>query len=259
LKVSVITVVYNNASTIKSALDSVVAQTYKNIEYVVIDGGSTDGTYEILKEYYSAGKINILISEKDRGIYDAMNKGIVNCTGEIIGILNSDDIYASSDVIQKVADKFKSTQCEGLYGDLVYVKQDDVSKVVRYWKSGKFKANQFLNGWMPPHPTFFVLKSVYQNYGVFDTRLRISADYELMLRLIHRHKIKVSYLSEVLVQMRTGGASNKMVKSRIRANYEDRISWRINNIHPRFYTLTAKPLLKIRQFLLLPKGLKLST
>ena len=244
-KISIITAGYNSEATIRDTMKSVANQSYSNIEHIIIDGKSKDNTLEIVKDYPNVEKI---ISEEDDGIYDAMNKGINLAGGEIIGILNSDDIYSSNYIIEKVAALFIGSDIDAVYGDLHYVDPKNMEKIVRVWKSGPFNKDKFLHGWMPPHPTFFVKKSVYDKFGGFNTNLKTSADYELMLRLMYKHEIKVAYLPEVLVKMRAGGISNSSLKHRILANKEDKLAWGINGLKPKFYIRWLKPLRKIFQF-----------
>jgi glycosyltransferase involved in cell wall biosynthesis len=247
MKISIITVTYNSASTIEQTIQSVLNQSYTNIEYIIIDGVSTDGTLDILNRYKS--QVHQIVSEKDNGIYDALNKGIDLATGDIIGILHSDDFYISSNVIENVANSFNQNQCDALYANLYYVDKDDTNKIKRKWHSGIYSEGAFLNGWMPPHPTFFVKKEVYNKLGKFNLQFATAADYELMLRFIHKNKIKLAYLNEFIVKMRIGGKSNDTVKSRVTANLDDRKAWEVNGLKPRFYTLYLKPLRKIFQFL----------
>ncbi len=246
MKVTVITSCKNSEATIEDAIRSVLAQDYPDIEYIIIDGNSTDRTLEITKKF-SAG-ISILISEADEGLYHAINKGIQLSSGEIICNLNADDFYADAGVIRKVVDLFTESRSDAVYGDLHYVDKKDKEKIVRNWKSGAYKEGLFLKGWMPPHPAFFVKKSIYDAYGNFNVSLKSAADYELMLRFIHKHKIKTAYLPSVLVKMRTGGKSNKTLANRIKANLEDRKAWKINNLRPGFLTLFLKPLRKLNQY-----------
>lgn len=248
MKVSVITVVYNNAATIGSAIESVLGQTYANREYIIIDGGSTDGTLEQIQAYGT--KIDLVISEPDRGIFDAMNKGLSKASGDVVAFLNSDDFYADEQVIERVVKALQPMKVDAVFGDLHYVHSDDSSKVFRVWKSGVYKPGSFLYGWMPPHPAFFAKRSMYERYGTFNTVLKIAADYELMLRMIHINKINVIYLPEVLVKMRIGGISNSGLRNRLRANQEDRKAWDINGIQPYFFTLFLKPARKLLQFVL---------
>lgn len=246
MKISIITVTYNSASTIEHTIQSVLNQSYTNIEYIIVDGVSTDGTLDILNRYKT--QIHKIVSEKDKGIYDAINKGIDLATGDVIGILHSDDFYMSSNVIENVANSFDQNQCDGVYANLYYVDKDDTDKIKRKWHSGNYSEGAFLNGWMPPHPTFFVKKEIYTKYGKYNLQFATAADYELMLRFIHKNKIKLSYLDEFIVKMRVGGKSNDTVQSRLTANMDDRKAWEVNGLKPRFYTLTLKPLRKIFQF-----------
>lgn len=245
MKVSIITITYNSELTLVDTINSVLNQTYQDIEYIIVDGKSTDKTLSIIDSYKE--KISKFISEKDKGLYDALNKGISMATGDIIGIIHSDDFYTSNNVIENIVNTFKVNQADAVYADLYYVDKDDTNNIHRKWKSGNYKHGMFLNGWMPPHPTFFVKKSVYEKYGSFNLKLVSAADYELMLRFIHKHQIKLAYLPEFIIKMRVGGKSNVSLKNRIRANNEDRKAWKINGLKPRFYTLYAKPLRKIIQ------------
>ena len=204
-KISIITVVFNNKSTIKSAIDSILSQTYKNIEYIVVDGFSTDGTVKILQSY--GGRITKFISEPDTGLYDAMNKGIKLATGDVIGILNSDDFYIDEFVIERVVREFEKKQVDSVYADLVYVNPENLDKIVRYYDSSHFNPQRFAYGWTPAHPTFFVKREIYERYGIFRTDLKAAADFDIFIRLLYIHKISYSYIQEVLVKMRTGGVS----------------------------------------------------
>lgn len=246
MTVSIITVVYNGAETIAEAIESVLEQTYPHIEYIIIDGASTDGTQAIIARY--GGQISQFVSEPDRGLYDAMNKGIQRATGDIIGILNADDLYRHTDVISRIVDTFSQHQADAVYGDLVYAQRHAPDQVTRYWQAGRYKPGAFLRGWMPPHPTFFVRSSVYRQHGYFTTSLRSAADYELMLRFVHKHNIQIAYLNEVVVVMRLGGVSNSSLLNRLRANREDRVAWKMNEMKPNWFTLWLKPLRKISQF-----------
>lgn len=246
MKVTIITVCYNSAKTIEDTIRSVVSQKYPSIEYIIIDGLSKDNTLDIVNKY--SGKISKIVSEKDKGIYDALNKGISLATGDIIGMLHADDLYINEFVIEKVVAKFVQEKSDALYADLVYVDVLDTNKITRVWKSGKYSPDKFKWGWMPPHPTFFVKPACYKNFGTFNLALRSAADYELMLRLIHKHKISLSYLPEVIVKMREGGLSNASVTNRVKANNEDRKAWEINDLKPYFFSLFLKPIRKIPQF-----------
>lgn len=246
LKFSIITVSYNSAKTIEQTILSVINQKYPFIEYIIIDGASQDETLSIIEKYQP--KISIVVSEKDNGIYHAMNKGISLATGDVIGILNSDDFYSDENVLNDVATLFEHGKADAIYADLQYVDAEDTRKNVRFWKSGKYKPGDFLFGWMPPHPTFFVKKEIYNKYGLFNLDFRSSADYELMLRFIHKHQISINYLPRVIVKMRVGGQSNVSTQNRIKANLEDRKAWEINGLKPYFFTLFLKPIRKINQF-----------
>ncbi|WP_439557170.1 glycosyltransferase family 2 protein [Dyadobacter sp.] len=247
MKVSILTVVYNGASTIRQCIESIVNQDYPDIEYIVVDGNSKDGTQDIVKSF--AHKVSKFVSEKDAGIYDAMNKGIQLATGDIIGILNADDFYAVSTVISDVVNLMKTGNYDACYGDLEYVDFTNGEIVKRRWTSGLYQKGSFLNGWMPPHPTFFVRGEVYDQYGKFRLDLGSAADYELMLRFVHKAEIRIGYLPKVLVKMRAGGVSNSSFKNRILANRNDLKAWKTNGLKPRFYTLWMKPLRKILQFI----------
>jgi len=243
---SLITATYNSSSTIADTLRSVASQSYGPIEHLIIDGVSKDHTLEVVQTFSHVSKV---ISEKDKGIYDAMNKGIALATGQIIGILNSDDFYANETVIEKVMKAFEDETVELVYGDLQYVHPKEVRQVVRTWKAGRLGPRSFHYGWMPPHPTVFVRKQIYERFGNFNLHLKTAADYELMLRFLLKHQVKSAYVQEVLVKMRTGGASNATIMSRIRANQQDKQAWTINGLKPNPLTLFFKPIRKINQFI----------
>lgn len=247
MKVSIITITYNSAATVEDTIRSVVMQDYPDIEYLIIDGKSKDNTLAIVDKYKEG--ISKIVSEKDKGLYDALNKGIRHASGEIIGMLHSDDLYAHEQVISHVVETFrKNPEAQGVYADLVFVNRNDTNKVMRTWESGTYREGDFLKGWMPPHPTFFVRKECYENFGTFNTDLKLSADYELMLRLIHKNNIRLAYLNEVIVKMRMGGVSNVSFFVKLKANLEDKMAWRMNGVKPRMTTLLMKPLRKIGQY-----------
>jgi glycosyltransferase involved in cell wall biosynthesis len=246
LTISIITACYNSAATIGDTLQSVALQNYDNIEHIIVDGASSDNTLEIVSYFPHVSKV---ISEKDKGIYDAMNKGVAQATGDVVGILNSDDVYANRFVISKVMNEFAKKDVDAVYADLQYVRSNDLQRVTRTWHSGNFSKRKFYYGWMPPHPTFFVRREVYEKIGNFNCSLRSAADYEFMLRVLLKNDFSVSYIPQVLVKMRTGGMSNATLSHRFRANREDREAWRINNITPYFFTIPFKPLRKVLQFI----------
>jgi len=242
---SLITATWNAADTLAHCLDSVAAQTVP-VEHLLIDGGSSDGTLEIAERYHSG--LARVVSEPDQGIYDAMNKGIALASGEVVGILNADDFYPHPQVLEQVLTRFENPAVGACYGDLRYVDGEDVSRTVRFWHSGGFDAKKFYHGWMPPHPTFFVRRSVYERFGGFKLDLGSAADYELMLRFLLRHGVSASYIPEVLVHMRTGGVSNASLKNRLKANRNDRRAWEENSLKPYPWTLILKPLRKLGQW-----------
>src|SRR5690606_17177268 len=183
-----------------------------------------------------------VISEKDEGIYDAMNKGIAAATGDVIGILNSDDVYARNTVVSTIARTFNNPGVQAVYANLQFVQRDDLHKVVRTWKAGQYNKRSFYYGWMPPHPTFFVHRKVYDKVGLFNCSLRSAADYELMLRILLKHEIPAVYINEVIIKMRVGGVSTASLRNRLKANSQDRLAWKINGLDPYFFTLYMKPL-----------------
>jgi glycosyltransferase involved in cell wall biosynthesis len=217
MKVSIITVCFNSASTILDTIQSIAEQNYKDFEHIIVDGASTDGTREIIA---NATSVSSYISEPDEGIYDAMNKGIAMANGDIIGILNADDFYANDDVLSQIAKAFEEPEIDACYADLVYVRQDDTNKVVRYWKSCPYKNGLFRSGWMPAHPTFFCRKSVYEKYGNFNLNYKIAADVELLFRLLGKYRIKTAYLPKTLIKMRLGGTTNQSWSNICRQNNE---------------------------------------
>jgi len=247
-RISIITATLNSTHTIQSCLASLNSQTCP-LEHIIIDGGSDDGTVEILRQ--EARKDALIVSEPDRGLYDALNKGLQLASGDIIGFLHADDVFADCDVLADVAARFAHLKngMASCYGDLVYVRAHNPRKIVRYWKSGEFDKRRFYYGWMPPHPAFFVRRWVYRQYGGFNLRLGTSADYELMLRFLLKHGITCGYIPRMLVKMRTGGVSTASVKNRIQAHCNDRRAWRVNGLKPFPWTLYLKPLSKIGQYL----------
>jgi len=227
MKISIITVSYNSAKTIETTFMSVLQQTYSNIEYIVIDGGSTDNTLKIAKKYSEI--ITVLVSEQDNGLYDAMNKGISLATGDVIGLINSDDLFCDPDALNKVAKVFKKNKnLDSIYADLFYVSQQDINKISRRWVSGIQR--KFKYGWHPAHPTFYIKKTIYDRYGLFDLSFKLAADFEIMLRFLDKHNISTTYLKEPLVKMRLGGETNKSFKNIYYQNIECLRAFDKNNI-----------------------------
>jgi len=245
LKISIITATYNCETTIEATIISVLNQTYKNIEFIIIDGKSNDNTLNIVEKYKTS--ISKIISESDLGIYDALNKGITNASGEIIGFMHADDIFANNLILEKINLMFENKNIDALYGDLQYVAKENIDKVIRNWKSNEFKSKNIKKGWMPPHPTFYVKKEIYDKFGKFNINYKISADYDLMMRFLWKHKINVDYLPEVFVKMRVGGKSNSSFKNILQKMKEDFQTIKSNNIGG-FFTLFSKNVSKFSQF-----------
>lgn len=245
MKISIITAVYNNKASILDAVHSVQSQTYANIEHIIIDGGSTDGTIELIKNL--SLQPSLFISEHDNGIYDALNKGIRLATGDVIGFMHSDDIFADNTVLDSVAIQFVDSAVDTVYGDLQYVGKEDSSSVVRYWKSSLFDIRALYKGWMPPHPTVYLRREVYANHGLFDTSFRIAADYDFMLRIFRDNSRNSRYIPKVLVKMRVGGKSNS-IKNYIQKWKEDYRALKNNKIGG-IGVLIIKNISKLKQFL----------
>jgi glycosyltransferase len=245
VKVSIITVCYNSADTILDTMNSVASQDYDEVEHIVVDGDSTDGTLAILLSF--SGKF-CLISEKDQGIYDAINKGIGVASGDIIGILNSDDMYHDNKILSRVVGEFLANDVDVVYGDLVYVSKTDIFKTVRYWKSSSFVKGSFFKGWHPAHPTMFVRKDAYLRYGLYDTSLKSASDYELMLRFFEKNDVKSSYVSSIFVKMRCGGKSNKSIRNIIFSNLECYKSWKMNGFSISIGQFLSRPFSKLKQY-----------
>lgn len=218
MKISIITVCYNSAAHIEDAIRSVADQDYADIEHIVIDGNSTDGTQQILENH--ADKLACWISEPDKGIYDAMNKGIKKATGDVVGILNSDDFYFDNQVISKIAKAFQNQETDAIYGDLIFVDPKNLDRTVRTYSSKNWHPEKFAKGYMPAHPTFFVRREFYGKYGLFETDYAIAADYEMLIRLLYVHKLTYKYLPMKMVKMRTGGVSSNGIRSNITLNNE---------------------------------------
>lgn len=245
-RISVVTAVFNCADTVGESLASVQAQSWQPVEHIVIDGGSTDGTLEILKRH--EGRLAALVSEPDGGIYDALNKGFARARGDVVGLLHSDDRFAHDGVLERVAAAFADPGADLVYGDLDYVSRTDTSRVIRRWRSGEWSARKLGWGWMPPHPTLFVRRAVYEKLGGFDTTYRIAADYDLILRLLGRHGLQPRYIPEVLVKMRLGGTSNRSLGHIARKSREDYLALRRNRVGG-LGALCWKNLSKLGQFL----------
>lgn len=244
MKISIITVVRNNKEFIESCVKSVVNQTYKNVEYIIIDGASTDGTLEIIDKYRNS--ISKIISEKDKGHIYAMNNGLALASGDVVGFLHSDDFYADNTVLEKVADSFKRNNTDSLYGDLVYVRKNNPERILRYWRGKEYNVKFLRWGWMPAHPTFFVKKRIYEKYGYFNTDFKISMDYENMLRFLYRYKISAHYLPATIVKMRSGGVSNRSIKNIAIKTFEDYRACRMHGLG--MSTVIAKNIIKLPQF-----------
>ncbi len=243
MKISVITAVYNRSDTIRVAIESVLAQREVNLEYIVVDGNSTDSTADVVTNY--GNRITKSIREADNGIYDALNKGIAAATGDVIGFLHADDWFADEDVLRRVADGLVDPRFDGVYGDLDYVDAESPERVRRKWVSGEYEVTKFRRGWMPPHPTVYLRRSCYDRFGVFNDHMKTAADYELLVRMMVKHQISMRYVPQVMVKMRMGGASNASMN----ANADDRLAWTSNGLPPPWGLRLTKPLRKLPQFL----------
>ncbi len=251
--ITVITAVYNGVSSIAECLDSVAAQDLPGVEQLVLDANSTDGTTDVIRQQAKPHVRHVC--ERDSGLYDALNKGVRLAKHDIIGLLHADDMYASPHVLSHVASAFRvDPTLEGVYGDLVYVSAEEPAKIVRYWKAGQYRRGLFFRGWMPPHPTLFLRRSVYERVGGFRTDLNIAADYEFVLRAMHIHDVKVAYIPEVFTRMRLGGMSNRNLKNVVLKTRQDLRAWQINGQAGRgFGAVALKNVTKLPQFLQRPK------
>ena len=245
MKISIITVCFNSQQTIKATINSVLNQSYKQVEYIIIDGASTDNTLEIIKEF--SNSIDVFVSESDAGIYDAINKGITKSSGDVVGLLHADDVFDNNSVVANVMHSFDEN-VDMIYGDINYVDRKDINRVIRRWKSSSYTKGKFKWGWMPPHTSFFIKKSCYLKYGLYNLSLGSSADYELMLRMFELYNLKSKYIPLNITKMRVGGVSNSSLKNRWQANRNDKKSWKINGLKPFWFTLLIKPIIKIKQF-----------
>lgn len=248
LRISVITAVRDRADMIQGALNSVAQQTYPYVEHVLIDGASTDGTLEKLRAYQNPQCI--LLSEQDTGIYNALNKGIALATGDVIGVLHSDDFFASSECLQAIADAFSDPTVDVVYGDLEYVSKHDIARIVRRWRAGRFKTLRLSFGWMPPHPTIFVRRRVFERIGVYNEHYRIAADYEFVLRCFGTSEVHAVYIDRTLVKMRTGGESNRSINKILFKSKEDFLALRSTGRSPAqsIFALICKNVRKVHQF-----------
>ena len=247
--ISIITATFNSAKTLKDTIQSVLRQTNKDFEYLIIDGGSTDETIDIVKSYESefSGRLK-WVSEKDEGIYDAMNKGIKMASGDVVGILNSDDYFTSDDILQTVADAFKCQEIDAIYGDIHFIRDGNPQKCIRYYSSRMFRPFWLRFGFMPAHPSFYCKREIFDKAGLYSLDYKIGADYEMMVRLFKRLKIKTLYVNKDFVTMRTGGASNTNVRSRLTLIEEDVKACRENGIYTNRFFIMLKFLYKIFEF-----------
>ena len=244
-KISVVTAVFNREETIAEAIESVAAQDYGNVEHVVQDGGSKDGTLAVIDRV--AGRQVRVESARDGGIYDGINKGLERTTGDIVGLLHSDDLFAAPDVLSLVAEAMQDPAVDGVYGDLDYVAATDTSRVIRKWRSGDYTPDRLRRGWMPPHPTLYLRRAVFDRWGMYDTSFRISADYDAMLRYLVKGQIRLAYVPQVFVKMRVGGESNASLRKILRKSGEDLRAIRANGVGG-LGTLAMKNFSKIQQF-----------
>ncbi|MUK29480.1 glycosyltransferase [Aliivibrio fischeri] len=245
MKVSIITATYNSANTIIDTLNSLEQQTYHDIEYIIIDGASKDNTLDVINR--NCTRVTTVISESDKGIYDALNKGVNAATGDIVGFLHSDDLFAYPDAVKDIVNTITKNNTDAVYADLQYVNKNNIDSVVRYWKSGEYNINKLNKGWMPPHPTFYMKRSCYEQFGLFDLSFKIAADYDSLLRYLYLNRISMSYLPKVTLKMRVGGASNRNLHNIILKTKED-IRALKNSRVPWLQALVIKNISKIPQF-----------
>ncbi|MEO6490238.1 MAG: glycosyltransferase family 2 protein [Ferruginibacter sp.] len=246
MKVSLITVTYNSGIFLEECITSVIKQRHHNIEHIIVDGRSTDNTVDIIRKYEK--NISKWISEPDKGIYDAINKGIRMASGDIVGILNSDDILVEDDVIEDIVKTFQENEVDTVYGDLEYVSATDSNKIIRIWKGRPYKKSRFRYGWMPAHPTFYIKRALVEKYGYYENHYYTAADYELMARYLYKNNVTSYYLPKLIVKMRVGGQSNRNLYQRLRANRRDFLAMKKNNIPFAFFVSILKPLIKVHQF-----------
>ena len=247
MKISLITPTYNSAKTIARTIDSVEAQNYPNLEYIIIDGASQDDTLNIIASYQS--RINIkVVSESDKGLYDAMNKGVRLASGEIIGILNSDDLFFDDNVLNLVAESFLDNETDIVYGDIKYF-SGNIDKIKRYWKTGIYSEAKLANGWIIPHPALFVRKEVYEKAGLYRDDFKIAADYEFILRILKKYQFNLRYIPKVFVKMYSGGTSGRNLQQRKKGWQELKKAWLVNNLRPPFLFIFRRIIFKIKQFI----------
>ena len=248
MKVSIVTVTYNSAQTLVDAMKSVLEQTYHDIEYIIVDGASTDSTIDVIRQYEPQFKNRLKwISEKDDGIYDAMNKGIQLATGDVVGILNSDDYFTSSDVIARMVAAFRDG-ADAVYGDVHFIHDGEPNKCIRYYSSKHFRPFWLRFGFMPAHPSFYCRRGVYERAGYYKTDYAIGSDYEMMVRLFKVHHINARYIPMDFVTMRTGGASTRNVQSRLALIKDDVRSCRENGVYTNIPMICMKFLYKVFEF-----------
>ena len=245
MRISVVTAVYNREQTIRRCIESVLSQKDCNLEFVIVDGMSSDGTEGIVQEY--ASKIDTIIREPDTGIYDALNKGVQAATGDLVGFMHADDLFADEQVLQRISELHQREELDASYGDLQYV--DESGRVTRNWVSGPYRRRKFYRGWMPPHPTVYIRKSCYEAHGLYNLEMPTAADYELLVRMMVAKEISVGYVPHVLVKMQAGGSSNASISNRLKANRDDREAWVRNGLKPPPFIRWTKPLSKLPQFL----------
>lgn len=251
MKISIITATYNSAATIRDTLESVKNQTYTNIEHIIIDGASKDNTLAIVAEYPHVAKV---ISEKDKGIYDAMNKGILAATGDVVGLLNSDDFFSTKNTIEKIANTLQNSKKDSVFADIKFVAADNLLKVTRYYSSKKFNPSRFAWGYMPAHPTFYTYKKFYTQLGLYKTDYKICADYEILIRFLHNNHLSYQYIEQDLVTMRAGGVSNTNLKSRLILNQEIVRACRENGISTNLFKVSLKIFSKLSELIFIPKN-----
>jgi glycosyltransferase involved in cell wall biosynthesis len=250
MKISVITATYNSASSILECLDSLTSQTHDVIEHLIVDGGSSDQTLSLVRNFPERGSTTRRIIEgPDNGIYDALNKGILSATGEVISILHSDDLFFSPHTLQQVKDNFEKENVDGVYGNLVFTDQNEKDRIIRYWKSSAFNIRNLNFGWAPPHPALFLHKEVYLKYGLFDTDYTIAGDYDFMLRIFRKRELKFHFLDQPLVRMRMGGVSTFGLRNLLRKSHEDFKVLKKNQMPFPLWTLGMKIGRKIPQFM----------